>query len=476
MGCRLVKLNRLDFFSLERNLRVGKKGTLLIVVLLIVTVLVSVFVWVSVSVPGEGNTELPSGGSSPVPTPVGKTPENSNPLNAIGNALGQALNAATGGLVSASKPAGLVEGSKVVDSVVWRKIAANAWRYFQPGTGVDSTTGLPGASFGFPCFTDWDLGVYIQSVLDAQTIGLIGRSGEWGADYRLNKVLVFLETRELNATTGFPYWFYQAGNSSDYSVLSDYGEGVDAADTGRLFVALSNLRDYNPAWASRVNSIVSRCPYESIVGALRSQSNSSTSIYAYYAVSGFACFFPELASAPDKILSNMLNAGNVTTYGVTLPKAEISCEPLLCSLFELPANDRLAGLARQVYLAHEARFNQTGEYVAFSEGNFGVSDFIYEWVVLPDGQTWNVTKGNHESFDVKPVIYNKVAFSFLALYNSTFAKDTVVYLERALPDPFFGYYEGADYNSNVDDRSIVLQVGSNTNGLILEAARYALER
>ena len=72
-------------------------------------------------------------------------------------------------------------------------MAANAWKYFQPGVGVDSTTGLPYA--GPPILTDWDLGVYVQAVIDAQKLGLIATNGTWGFNARMDKVLTFLETR-----------------------------------------------------------------------------------------------------------------------------------------------------------------------------------------------------------------------------------------------------------------------------------------
>ena len=44
----------------------------------------------------------------------------------------------------------------------------------QPGVGVDNNTGLPYATaYGFYAFTDWDLGVYIQAIIDAQELNLI---------------------------------------------------------------------------------------------------------------------------------------------------------------------------------------------------------------------------------------------------------------------------------------------------------------
>jgi hypothetical protein len=375
---------------------------------------------------------------------------------------------------SPPKPSGVIESAQTINSTVWRAVAANAWQYFQPGVGVDSNTGLPYAQgTSFSVFTDWDLGVYIQAVIDAQKIGLIGTDGAWNSSARLEKVVSFLETRPLNDTTHYPFWFYDATTGLDDHVHSDLAGGaVDVVDTGRLFVALNNLKAYNSSLAQRIDNIVlyGRSNYTALVPEIQGDSATSTSIYAYYCWSGFASFFSNLSNAPDTILNNMFNAGNITTNGVQLPKAAISCDPLLCSAFELNST-RLMALARQVYLAHEAFYNATGEYVAFSEGNSVSNGYIYEWVVLPNGDTWNITAAMTGAYlDINPIIYNKVAFSFLALYNTTFARNMVVYLEQSLPTPTNGYSDGADNSGN-----LVSQVGSNANGLILDAALYAIQ-
>jgi hypothetical protein len=71
---------------------------------------------------------------------------------------------------------------------------------------------------------------------------------------------------------------------------------------------------------------------------------------------------------------------------------------------------------------------------------------------------------------MNPVVYNNVAFSFLALYNTTYARNTVIFLEEALPPPTNGYSYGAD-----NDGGILTEVSIATNGLILEAALYAIQ-
>ena len=60
--------------------------------------------------------------------------------------------------------------------------------------------GFPTLKDRFYGFTDWDLGVYIQAVIDAQKLGLIGNDGAWDFSARIDKVLTFLENRPLNTT------------------------------------------------------------------------------------------------------------------------------------------------------------------------------------------------------------------------------------------------------------------------------------
>jgi hypothetical protein len=341
-----------------------------------------------------------------------------------------------------TRPPGIIE---TADSTMWKSVADYAWKYFQPDVGVDGNTGLPKASLVFPYFTDWDLGVYIQAVIDANKTGLIGYTGNWGSNARLDKVLTFLETRELN-NASYPFWFYQATDGKNYRAASDRStSNVDAVDTGRLFVALNNLKTFNSNLTSRIDNFVynrfnNRSDYAAIIPEIKTDSMGSTSVYAYYYASGFASFWPaELSGAPNMILNNILTANTTTTYGVSLPKATISCEPLLCAVFELNNNPQLMNLTKQVYTAHEARYNATGQYVAFSEGNTPTG-FTYEWVVLPSGDTWVTIISGETSFStMNPIIFTKAAMGFLALYNTSFARNMVIYLEKSLPDTNNGY-------------------------------------
>ena len=368
-----------------------------------------------------------------------------------------------------------IKDAHTINGTVWMKVAENAWAYYEPGSGVDPDTGLPYTN-NLHCtyFTDWDLGSYIQAIIDAQEIGLIMYDGAWGSVDRIDKVLTFLENRPLNQY-GYPFQFYEAKTGLEYhSTLYD-DEIFGISDTGRLFVALNNLRTLNDAFAPRVNNIVlnGRSNYTALVPNILNYVNSR-STYAYYTSSGFASFWPQqLEAVPSTILSNILNSENLTSYGVSLPTAQICCEPLLSSLFELDNGDslRLMGLVNQVYLACKAYYDATGKYIAPSEGYNGTT-WVYEWVVAPNGEPWRVTDfWFHPLENARPVVRYKVAFSFLALFNTTFARNMVVWLEDALYEPMNGYPDGVDSQGVRYER-----LSSIANTLILDAARYALHK
>lgn len=459
-------------FNHNNGLRFNKRTKALTAFALTAVILVSFFVFLSRENPPPQEIDTPVA-SSNTPQPTNNT--QSNPLESIGNILGN-----SGPLAQAqsTKAPGIIETAQTIDSSVWRAIAANAWKYYQPGIGVDAKTGLPWSGQASPFFTDWDLGTYIQAVIDAEKLGLIDFNGSWGFNARIEKVLGWMETRELN-NASYPYWFYQAYDGQVWRENSDKSTSdVDIVDTGSLFVALNNLRNY-PAFADRVNNFVydvygNRSDYAKLIPGIQAES-TSTSIYAYYYVSGFASFWPELSDVPIRILSNMVSADNVTIHSVNIPRCAITADVMLCSVFETPNNKdpNLLKLANLTYSAHEAYYNDTGRFRAFGEGSsVSSTDWQWEWVVLPDGRTFTPLNGSGQPTGTSPMIYTKVAFGFLALYNTNtnYTRNMCIFLEKTMDEPSQGYCEGVNESENA-----LNSAGSLTNGLILGAARYYIE-
>lgn len=457
-----------------KHWRILKNVKCYIVIAIIAVMLISIFGFLaekSVTPPNviSENTDDSTSSeeeSATEPQPP-KEESGTNPLTSITQSIMQTL---------FPKPS-LIKSAQSINSTVWMQVATNAWAFYEPDVGVDSNTGLPYAEgSNFRGFTDWDLGSYIQAIIDAQEIGLIDVDGPYGSYARFNAVLTFLESRPLNAYD-YPFQFYDATTGDIYYIASrDSTIIVDIIDTGRLFVALNNLRNFNNAFAPRINSFVlnGRSNYTALVPSILNNVNSN-SIYAYYISSGFASFWPQqLGAVPSTILSNILNSQNITTYGVTLPNAPICNEPLLSAVFELNNSDshRLMDLMTQVYLACEAGYNSTGQFMAPSEGSNG-GDWLYEWVVAPNGEPWIITNASGTVYNSSSIVYNKVAFSYLALYNTSFARNMVVWIEDALPNPINGYYEGLDNHGNT---KLSPYLSNIANTLILEAARYALQK
>lgn len=469
-----VGIKKQNFFS--KSWRFNNKAKSLVVAVLILGILVSIFAFLPRG--NQATSDRQNFVASPTPNPTDSTQSENTPT-ATPIKTPKPTAAPTPTLTPKPKPPGIIESTQTLNSTFWQKIAETAWKYYSPGVGLDDITGLPWTSTGSPYITDWDIGVYIQAVIDASKLNLTQQTGYLGFNYRIDKVLTFLETRDLN-NFSYPFWFYQANDGKVWHQNSDKAtEPVDVVDTGRLFVALDNLRNYDSNFTARVNSFVynqlgNRSNYAAIVPSLASEGNTSTSIYSIIICSGFASFWPSaLGNITSKILDNIFSPanGNVTINGVVVPKSAITTDVLLTAVFDINTTDsRLKTLMSQVYQAHEAYYTQTGKYRAFAEGPQLTSDWQWEWVVMPDGKYWAALDGNYKPVDLPPMIYTKVAMGFLALYNTTFSRNLCVYLERYNLDPTSGFCVGADEQGNPHNGFNTL-----TNGLILGAAMYAIQ-
>ena len=357
----------------------------------------------------------------------------------------------------------------------WLNLSRDAWDYFQPGIGVDSGTGLPKNIVGSNEFTDWDLALYIQAVLDVEQLGILSSSGAWGVGDRLDKVLAFLENRPL-MWDGLPYLMYSSSSGKNSTDIQQV-----ATDAGCLFVSLKNVEAAKPDLKQRIDNIVynltnyerRRVSVDILLGQLE-KGTREANIYDYYVTCGFACFWPErFSKEADAILNLTVSGLKVNYYGVNLPAAKITSDPLLMGIYNFAQPDaRLIELSKQAYLAQEIRFNMTGKYTAFSEGSSDSGLFVYEWIASDDGRMWVVQTGDSNDVDtdvlITPIVFLKAATGFLALYNTSYAQNMVQYLLKQVPC-------SGGFGLGVDENGRVIRVAADvSNGLIVSAARYAV--
>jgi hypothetical protein len=341
------------------------------------------------------------------------------------------------------------------DWLDWAKIA---WKYFEPGVGVDAKTGLHYARIDWHRFTDWDLGVYISAIIDAEKLGLIMRDGPWGSNYRFEKVLSFLETRPITSNK-LPYAQY---DSTTGGVPKDIGnKTAHPSDSAKLLLALDDLRHFRPDLAPRINSIIARYNFELFA---YSDYFASDDIYPFYAAQGYWAF--GFTTPKLKNLEDLGDGINIDIYGEKIPKAWITSEPLILAFLENRTNNLYRIYMDKVFLVQQKRYELTGKLTAFSEGSYPAPyHYVYEWIVTGNGERWVVWSG--KNINEPEVVYTKIAFAFHAIYSNRYTR---ILIERVLPlATEKGFLEGI-----MEDGRIVEVLNDKTNGMILQAARYSI--
>jgi hypothetical protein len=359
----------------------------------------------------------------------------------------------------------------------WYEWAKIAWRYYSPGKGVDSGSGLHSATLDWHYFTDWDLGGYINAIVDAEALGILQKTGAWGADYRLNKVLTFLETRALRAEDGLPYWSYQRSNGAP---ATDLRLVTDGADTARLLVALDRARIAHPELVNRVNGIVDRTR-EAYGKAFVKNGNVGSGFYGYYYAFGYAAFGFN-ASRTLLEMNRLSRVQQLDVYGQSLPMTDITSEPIIITMLEL--SDRVDAqfkeYASRIYKAQESRYVVTGTLTAWTEGAVDFSPYYqYQWIVHTTGEPsaalWKIVGPSQSDIESgsTPIVYTKAAFALHALYSTAYTRTLV---EKLLPvtSSSNGFREGIREKNGQVIGEDNWPIQDKTNQIIISAARYAL--
>jgi hypothetical protein len=359
--------------------------------------------------------------------------------------------------------------------------ARTAWKYFAPSpTGnVHYSTGLNRANQWWNYLTDWDLASYIIATLHAKELGLISDTGAWGASYRLDKVLTFLENRPLRPD-GLPYWCYKW--DAPYTTPSDHvcnGGRSGPGDAGFHLLALYLVKQAYPSLVTRINAIVDRVRPGYLANYYDAQNRLMESYdwYRYYDLQGFENFgFPVAESW--QALEDALAGTPVDVYGQSLAPVETTAEPFLIGLFTLPMDSRFQEYAYRTYKAMEGRYNDPaiGKLTAWSECARDKDPYyVYEWVVKGAGETWQLqpptdSKGNPYT----PVVTSKAAFGYHALYHTPYTQNLMSKVLSKTQTSNIGFTEGTDEGTGGNVGNGLKVATDKTNSLIISAALYAI--
>ncbi|MGI0091696.1 MAG: DUF3131 domain-containing protein, partial [Nitrososphaerales archaeon] len=220
-------------------------------------------------------------------------------------------------------------GNSAAWNAEWIFYAQVAWQFFKPGVGVSPTTGLLYASPYWHRFTDWDLGGYILAVLSAEKLGLVGKYGTWGADYRLQLVLNFLGTRPLGPDNE-TFQFYD----SDTGTVSPDGppDAGNIVDEGRLLIALYDTKLLDPELTSGIDAAVQHVNYTNFAS---DSGFAAGDVYSRYAAIGFNLWGFKTPSSPE---DSSPPAGSF-----------IIAEPVVSAVLEGVSNPYLNAASAEVY-------------------------------------------------------------------------------------------------------------------------------
>jgi hypothetical protein len=346
----------------------------------------------------------------------------------------------------------------------WLELAKIAWNYFQLGVGVDPITGLHYGTTNWHYATDWDVGVYIQALIDAAKLGLLPYDGDQGFDFRVKKVLEWLNTRKLT-NESIPFLVYNSENG--LPAIEAKEKTAHPSDCGKLLLALYNLKNFRPSFELLINRIIDRHNFSKLA---TSQYFASNDIYAWYSAQGYLKWNIKVPFLRE--IQNLGNGKYIEIYGESIPQAWITSEPLINAILELELNELsiCLELTRKVYLIQERRYFLTGLLTAFSEASYiAPYYYVYQWIVTPDGKTWSVYSNGQQIKEV-PLIVTRIAFAFHSIYNTSYTNLLIEYL---LPKTItnFGFYEGV-----TEDGRIIPILSDKGNGVIIGAARYYLEK
>ena len=361
------------------------------------------------------------------------------------------------------------------DSLDWLGIARVAWRYYQPGVGVNPETGINRAKLDWDALTDWNTGSYIIATIEAHRLGLVESNGTWGFRDRMGRVLRHLLTRQLTANLGvgnWPYWSYYWDGRPYYNPVYLY---TDVSDAGRLLYALDILRKHDPSFSQQVQQVYQRC--KTAYDVMATHIDRHPTYYGVLEAVGFSAFGYNKSDIAN--VFDSWKGGFVDVEGQMLPRTATVTEPTLHGVLELGLGGKFLEYTRRVYEAQKARWEKTGRLSGWSEGCHPIHEFVYEKILNADGETWFISKHDGTRVNIDPLMYTKVAFAYRAIFGTNNYTTSLFNVASRLYDDRFGFGEAAFENGqsaiSLWSRNTEGFYSDSTNQIILASARYALE-
>lgn len=363
-----------------------------------------------------------------------------------------------------------------------RAAADRAWQYIKANTRAE--TGWVDSVAGYPSSTLWDQGSYLFAVVAAERLGLIE---EAEFQTRMDRLLSSFERLPL---------FEGKLPNKVYNTITlemvDYtntpvpeGVGWSALDVARMLMAFRTLEKLNPEHGERVRTLLARWDLQAMAfegemwGAKREDGETLYKQegrlgYEQYGARASALWGMDVLQA----MSSRRVLEWVTVNGVEIPSdirrasvfraiTPILSEPYILQALELGLDTENRLMAERVYLAQEARYQETGTLTAVSEDHIDQAPHFLYSSVFSNGEPWGVVTEDGDFHPELRTLSVKASFAWDALYDAEYTDALRARIE-GIGDPEKGWPAGIyEADGSLNDIYTL-----NTNAIVLEAVHY----
>lgn len=378
------------------------------------------------------------------------------------------------GDLSIQSPRALTSADKDAAERAWRYITANT----RPETGwVDSVA-------GFPSTTLWDQGSYLLALVGAERLGIID-AGEFHS--RVGQLLQSFERLPLYDGK-LPNKAYDTRTLAMVNYANEpiaEGIGWSALDIARMLMAFRALEKLNPDYGNRIRALLATWDLQAMAfqgelwGAHREEGDTEYLQegrlgYEQYGARAAALWGMDVLQA----VSSRRALDWVEVQGVEVPAdirrasifqaiTPILSEPYILQAIELGLDSETRMMAERVYLAQEARYEETGILTMVSEDHINQAPHFLYSSVYANGQPWAVVTEQGTFHEDLRTLSVKASFAWDAIYDTPYT-DMLRARIAEVGDPQKGWPAGI-YEADGALNDIYTL---NTNAIVLESIHY----
>lgn len=373
-------------------------------------------------------------------------------------------------------------------SVIERRYAEAAWRYFQ--ANYHSKSGLINDRSDFKGATFWGLGDYLAALHAARSLDIITPKE---FDKRTRHLLAALTKLPLFAgelpSRGYDTRSLQSVDYGGNPIPE--GNGWSALDLGRMLAGLYNLKTCHPEYTAAVDKIVLDWSYLRVVreGILSSATvtkeedgrsltrvNPETRLgYEEYASRAFQLwgFNVERSAVGGEYQTASVEGVKVpiqrrrTDTNSKVNQYTVS-NPFLLYALEFGLDPKMRSLFEPIFQAQAERYRRTGTLTASATTLIDRKPYTVHSSITGQGESWVALGDDGQPVPKGRLVSTAVAFAYHALLPENKYTQQLLQGTTDLYNPLTGFYEGF-YEAT---GKTAIGFTSSTNSMILQSLLY----